>query len=219
MQILYLMKVNFTKWTRSFKILIDYTFEKLIFYFCSSVYQYIDFFLWPRHCKHLLKFTGHESVTKKSGKKNHTFRAKPVLGRLYTYSCLECKYHIVLSCNTLLEWFLKRNYVTSMNIIPCKKIKTCSIFLQILAVKTLLTLVWHKTCAPKVWLCWYLIIFWLFCCWFSKHDLQISVNVYKVSWLKEQIYTHISFTPSFLANCIISPSFLQKHDSIVKTKV
>jgi hypothetical protein len=64
------MKVNFTKWTRSFKIPFDYTFEKKIF-FCSSVYQYIDLFPWPKHCKYLLKFTDHEPKKKAETKQKY----------------------------------------------------------------------------------------------------------------------------------------------------
>jgi hypothetical protein len=45
---------------------------------------------------------------------------------------MQVSYPLVLhSVDTLLEWFLKRNYVTSMKIISCEKIRTRSIFLQV----------------------------------------------------------------------------------------
>jgi hypothetical protein len=58
---------------------------------------------------------------------------------------------VLENVDTLLEWFLKTSYVTSMKIISCKKIRTGSIFLHVFGCQdTDNTRLTQKMC-PKVW--------------------------------------------------------------------
>jgi hypothetical protein len=69
-------------------------FYLLLFFFCSSLYQRIDLFLWPRHCNHLLKFKGlvHWINYKKSENNKNNSTIKPsgtCFGSNWCYQCLD----------------------------------------------------------------------------------------------------------------------------------